>query len=84
MSLKTEIFKKLRSYGFSKVNDPNDKRLGIEMNLITDDSKKYIEIYHERQTYYQIFFYGISERYLPITVDILDIGDLKEIDKILK
>ena len=61
MSLKTEIFKKLHSHGFKNTKDPNDKRLGLEMSLVSDDASKYIEIYFERKSYYQIFLYGFSD-----------------------
>ena len=83
MSLKTEIFKKLRSHGFKNTKDPNDKRLGLEMSLISEDESKYIEIYFERKSYYQIFLYGFSERYLPLSVDVLGMDDLPDLETAL-
>ncbi|WP_288764137.1 hypothetical protein [uncultured Weeksella sp.] len=82
MGLETQIYKRLLKCGFKNHKSEHNKRLGILRTLITDDGK-YIEIYKERDCWYSIFFYGISSRYLPLNVDLIDDSDLLYLEKFL-
>lgn len=82
MSLETEINKRILICGYKHHRCKENKRLGILRTFITDDGK-FIEIYKERGIWYSIFFYGLSERYLPLSIDIMGKDDLKDLEKFL-
>lgn len=82
MSLETEINKRILICGYKHHRCKENKRLGILRTFITDDGK-FIEIYKERGIWYSIFFYGLSDRNLPFSIDIMNRDDLKDLEKFL-
>lgn len=84
MSLETEINKRLLLCGFKHHRCKENKRLGILKTFITDDGK-FIEMYKERDNWYSLFFYGIGDpkRYLPLSVDLSEKTDLKDLENFL-
>lgn len=81
-NLRNEIIQRLKKVGFINSPDPNNKRLGISKSMIF--GKKYVEIIKHNFEGYYIFFHGLSDKYLPLSIDVCDKCQLKELDEFIE